>query len=297
MMSGRHHFFLLLFFGVFVSVYGENNQNLIKPSKPRQFVVVTASYNNEKWVLRYLESVFSQDYKRFRVIYCDDCSTDKTLETVMTFIKKRGLAKKVDIMHNSERVGPHENYYNMIHSCHDNEIAVVIDGDDWLAHNKVLSHLAKVYGDSNVWITYGSHRIYPSGKLGCHSREIPHAVIEKNAIRSYPWVTSHLRTFYAWLYKQIKIEDLIFDGKFVRRCGDMAIMLPMIEMAGFHSRFIPDVLLIYNKASDLNYGKTRGNVFASNKDSAGVSRELRENRFPYVPLELSQEIMTKLCGF
>ena len=49
------------------------------------------------------------------------------------------------------------------------------------------------------------------------------------------------------------MQDIMFEGKFVPVCGDVAIMLPMLEMAGFHSRFIPEVLYIYNCDNQISY--------------------------------------------
>ncbi len=285
----EHNFFLLLMAHLLcVNIVVANEHS---PT----FVITTASYNNEKWVLTYLRKAFSQNYKNFRVMYCDDASTDKTLEMVTTFVNQHKLRDKITIFHNAKRRGPHENYFNMIHMCRDNEIILIVDGDDWLYDENVLMHLASVYSDPNVWITYGQYKEYPSGILGC-CQQIPEEIIRCNGIRSYKWVTSHLRTFYAWLYKKIKPEDFIFDGKFVRRAGDYAIMFPMIEMAGIHSRFIPDLLYIYNRANENNYGKPMGDAFASVQDRHLVCDELIK-RPKYQPLQLDTPTIEKLCGF
>jgi glycosyltransferase involved in cell wall biosynthesis len=273
-------------------------------AKQSCFVVVTASYNNEKWALQYLNSIFSQDYKNFRVIYYDDCSTDRTVEVVENFVKRNRLKNKIRIVKNSVRVGPHENIYRAVHSCENWEKIVIVDGDDWLAHNKVLSYLNAVYSDPNVWITYGSYRVHPTGKLGTHAKKIPDKILKANKIRTYKWVTGHLRTFYAWLYKRIKIEDLFFDGKFVKKNGDIAIMLPMIEMAGFHSRFIgpisgdafaPEVLLVYNCANELNYGKKKSHSFVSSDESLSVHRAIIKRQC-YETLDIAKITIAELCG-
>jgi glycosyltransferase involved in cell wall biosynthesis len=269
-------------------------------SKSRHFVICTASYNNEKWAKKYLESVFSQNYKKFRVVYYDDCSTDKTLDIVKKFVKDHNVENKIHIVHNSSRVGPHENYFHMLYSkdapIKDSEIVIINDGDDWLANNHVLSQLADVYANPDVWITYGQFKVYPSGTLGC-SRKIPDKIIEQNDIRSYKWVTSHLRTFYAWLYRQIKFEDFFFNGQFVKRAGDVAIMIPMIEMAGKHSRFISEILLVYNCANENHYGKPLGDAFASLDERKAVENEIRKKRPKYQPLEVDKTTAAKLCGF
>lgn len=248
----------------------------------KKFVIVTASYNSIDFVDKYLESVFSQkcDEKKFtfRVIYYDDCSTDGTGEFVERYKKKFNLGNKLSLIRNSVKVGAHENIYYAVHSCDDDEIVLIVDGDDWLARNDVLEILYKVYSDPDVWITYGQLKRYPSNEIG-HCREIPKNVIESNSIRSFKWVSSHLRTFYAWLYKFIKMEDIMFKGKFVPVCGDMAIMLPMLEMAGMHSRFISEVLYIYNCSNPNSYWSNRYKI---NKPTVNVQSkegvEAKNNR-------------------
>jgi hypothetical protein len=42
-------------------------------------------------------------------------------------------------------------------------------------------------------------------------------------------IPSHLRTFYAWLFKKIK-KELCYQGTFASMTGDIAMMLPMIKM-------------------------------------------------------------------
>ena len=70
-------------------------------------------------------------------------------------------------------------------------------------------------------------------------------------------MTSALRTFRAWLFKNIKREDLEYNGEFFRVSADIAYMYPMLEMAGFHSYFISNVLYIYNVSTQLNDFKLR----------------------------------------
>jgi hypothetical protein len=100
-------------------------------------------------------------------------------------------------------------------------------------------------------MTYGQYERYPGGALGI-SEQLPQEIIEQNTYRQYAWVTSALRTFYAWLFKQIKIEDLGVDGNFFKMAGDMAFMFPMLEMAGHRSQFISEVLYVYNTNTPIN---------------------------------------------
>jgi glycosyltransferase involved in cell wall biosynthesis len=253
----------------------------------RKFVVVTASYNNIKYVSDYLESIFSQkcNEKEFilkRVIYYDDCSDDGTGEFVEEYKKKFDPKDKLRVIRNNKRVGAHENIYNAIHSCADDEIVLIVDGDDCLFGNDVLVYLNEVYSDPDVWITYGQFKRYPSNTIG-FCKKIPDNIIATNSFRSYRWVTSHLRTFYAWLYKRIKKEDLMVNGKFVQVCGDVAIMYPMLEMAGFHSRFIDKVLYLYNTDNSNSYWHNVRKKKVSFDIAKNISVQLRKRK-KYEPL-------------
>jgi glycosyltransferase involved in cell wall biosynthesis len=217
----------------------------------RRMVVVIASYNNAQWYEGNLSSVFSQDYDNYRVIYINDCSPDGTGELVRNYIRKHGQENRVTLIDNKERKRALCNLYYAIISCDDDEIVVLLDGDDKLASPGVLRHLNNVYADTDVWITFGQWIGDPSNSLG-YSRHIPHEVIQNNAIRYHQPQPSHLRTFYAKLFKLINIEDLKYEGDFFAMTYDLAIMMPMMEMAGFHHRFIPEILYIYNEANPIN---------------------------------------------
>ena len=78
----------------------------------------------------------------------------------------------ITVQHNTERRGALENTYNAVMALKDDLIAVIVDGDDSLAHNKVLQRLEEVYSNSNVWVTYGQFVFYPSGNWGT-TYEIP----------------------------------------------------------------------------------------------------------------------------
>jgi glycosyltransferase involved in cell wall biosynthesis len=220
---------------------------------PKKFVILTASYNNKDWYKRNLDSLFSQTYTNWQLIYINDCSTDGTGELVKDYIRVCGMQDKVFFINNKQRRGHLANQYNAIHMCAKDEIIVVVDGDDWLAHTHVLSYLNDMYQDENVWMTYGQFWYLSKNTKGVCC-PIPNAIIQANGIREHPsWVLSHLRTFYAGLFHHIKIADLLYEGSFFPMCADICTMYPMFEMAAERARFIPDILYIYNDANQLNF--------------------------------------------
>lgn len=221
------------------------------PRKDKHFVIVIASYNNKQWYRPNLDSVISQKYKNYHVIYTDDSSPDGTGNLVENYIKEKKLENKILLIKNKKRCGALENIYRAIQMCDDKDIIITLDGDDWFANDHVLSLLNNVYDDPFVWLTYGQYKQFPVGNPRASS-ELPAEIITENKFREYSWVTSHLRTFYAWLFKKINVDDLKHEGKFFPVAWDLAMMFPMLEMAGERSIFIEDVLYVYNADNILN---------------------------------------------
>jgi|GEM_PF-226881 len=249
---------------------------LFPVTEEKPIVIIIPSYNNEKYYEKNLQSVFDQEYKNYRVIYIDDCSSDKTYEKVKEFIAAKKQEQRVTLIRNPERHGAMENLYKAIHSCKDDEVVATLDGDDFFAHDWVLQKLNRVYANPQVWITYGQYVEYPSFYLGM-SRPLPKSVVSKKGkLREYEWVTSHLRTFYAGLFKKIKLEDFFFGGKFLPMSWDLAMMYPMVEMAQDHTVFISDILYLYNRSTPINDDKVDHKLVQS------CAKHVR-NLHPYSP--------------
>ncbi len=244
-----------LLFGL--SIYGRVPQAQ-KGELP--LVVIITSYNNNDWYRRNLDSVFSQNYHNYRVIYVDDASSDGTGEHVELYIKEKKQEHRTVLIRNKEWVGGMANHYLAAHMCDDHEIIVHLDGDDWLAHPGVLTLVNDIYmRNGNVWITYGGAEWWPSGGnfLNLSLSRLASLRINENNVRQAPFLYSHLRTFRAWLFKKVKLEDLTIASSFapVAPSPDTALMLPMLEMAGAdHVYEIPPKppVYIWNQANPIS---------------------------------------------
>lgn len=256
----------------------------------KTIVVIVPSYNTEKWCHRTLESILFQHYDNYRVIFIDDSSIDNTLHCIHSFLQSRKIhftsitfddshvrlqkaadsfkkqilnaqPQKWTIVHNKNRCLALENIYRGIHSCPDDVIIALIDGDDWLAHPNVFREINQIYSKKNVWLTHGSFTEYPSFHSSSKSNwawstPIPTNIIQRNLFRNY-FVPAHLRTFYAALFKKIDIKDLLYKDNFLATTGDVAIMIPMIEMAGERHHFMRKINYIYNTSNALNDRKIK----------------------------------------
>lgn len=244
-------------------------------------VVVVPSYNNALWYEKNLSSIFMQKYDNYYVIYIDDCSEDGTYELVETYIKSVGQEHRVKMIRNDVRQGHLYNHLQARDMIEDHAIIINIDGDDWLrldeyARDDIFQMINEIYDDPYVWLTYGSYYRYPYGNVG-QCAAFPQHIIQKGHYRHYTWVSSHLRTYYAWLFKQIVYEDLLYSGTVPEFQGglwpaaaDLALMFPMLEMA--HGRFfyVKDVIYAYNRANPLNL--CQGNTLFVQNHCADIIR-------------------------
>ncbi|MGE5196231.1 MAG: hypothetical protein ACM3JI_02750, partial [Anaerolineae bacterium] len=183
-----------------------------------------------------------------------DASTDSTGELVEKYVAQQGQQHRFTLIENKEQNGPLACMCAAIYLCDKKEIVIDLDGNDWLAHEDVLSYLNNVYANPDIWMTYGQFIYYHSYARGFAS-EIPSGIIEKNGFRFHSGCVTHLRTFYAGLFHEIKKEDFFYQDRFIQKAGDLAYLIPLLEMAGAHSRFIPEVLYVYNDSNPLNHHK------------------------------------------
>lgn len=251
---------------IFVAWYATKKPSLLEnlahvsPEEDKSFVFFVASYNNKQFYRKNLDSLFSQNYDKYRVIYVDDASTDGTGDLVARYLDEHNQHHRTTLIRNDTQVGGMANIYNAISSCRNDEIVVKVDGDDWLKHDNVLTLLNKVYDDKNVWLTYGQYEEFPIKRLHFSLKEIPQEDIASCTFRKKGYWLGHLMTFYAGLFKKIDQKDFHFiDGSFYSASWDHAFMWPIAEMARDKIKFIPDVLYVYNTGNPLSSKPKRQN--------------------------------------
>lgn len=212
------------------------------------FTIIIPSYNNIKWIEKCIDSAINQNYSNFDIIYIDDNSNDGSYELVENKYKN-----KIKIIRNHNRKYALANIVECIKISKDNTIIVTLDGDDWLKNNNVLNTLNNKY-NGDVWMTYGSyeHDDGSRGIIGEYSID----TIKKNSFRNDSWYASHLRTFKKELFLLINDDDLRDDnGEYYKMAWDLAFQFPMLEMAGFRSKHVEDVLYVYNRNNPISDDK------------------------------------------
>ena len=221
-----------------------------------RFIIITPLYNVEQWVHLCIRSVLNQEYDNYLFYLIDDISTDNSRDIIKREIE--GLDNVV-LVSNTEKKYALKNISDTLASIDvcDEDIVVILDGDDWLSSKRVLSTINDVYLEKDCWMTYGSYVEYPSGTRGKFAKKIPDSIIEDATYRQSEWMSSHLRTFKYKLWKKINQEDFIFSktGRFIKAAWDLAFVFPMLEMSAHRALYLSDILYIYNRSNPLNEDK------------------------------------------
>jgi hypothetical protein len=233
-----------------------------------RLVILIPSFNNARWVVKNLESIFSQDYPHWRVIYIDDCSTDGTADIVAAYASQRGFSSQITLIKNMQRALAMENLYHGYHACDDDEIIVALDGDDWLCRSDALTIIAKLYNNPQVWLTYGSfqHVVQQDGHEIVTKRKpcqrIHKEIVTYHKFRHYGHFFSpgHPFSCYAWLFKEIQLKDLLYHGAYPPMGYDAACRFPLLEMAHNRFRFISTTLCHLNRMSGIHDSQTNSRL-------------------------------------
>lgn len=242
-----------------------------------KFKIVVPTYNTQNWIQRCIISIYNQTYKNFECVIINDASTDQTKEAIdsLSFLNEDD---RFTVVHNDKNVKALKNIvdgFNILNAKEDPEsVLMAIDGDDFLFSEFSLQLVAQAYQQYNPLLTYGNWVGWPDGSYS-NCRPISPEVHKNRNYRDLPFAFSHLRTWKSKLWYNIKDEDLRgIDGKYYESGWDVAFMLPMIEMAGEKTLFIPNVLYCYNRVNPISDDKVR------QKQQTSIDSEVRKKK-PY----------------
>jgi glycosyltransferase involved in cell wall biosynthesis len=239
------------------------------------FTIIITAYNVEQWISKSLESAITQKYDNFDVIFIDAKSTDNTFKIVSSYKDKYN---NLFIYQNKVRQYQIANIKWGTELSQDNTICITLDGDDWLKDDNVLNILNEYYTE-DIWMTYGTYEEFPYRNVSMYYHQYPDVIIKNNDFRKYNWLASHLRTYRKELFLKIKNEDFLDqNGEYFSMTGDMVMQFPMLEMSGEHSKYISNILYVYNKTNPNSDSET--NI----KQQQDVEIYLR-NKIKYKKLE------------
>ena len=233
---------------------------------------MTTLFNASKYISRCVESVKSQNFKKFNMIITDDMSTDGSPDVALKAIDND---PRFVVLRNQQKLYQPGNYLQIskLPFVDDEDILVTLDGDDWFNCPGTLERVYNYYRNTNYLMSFGQFVHYHGGED--YSSGFTRKPDFRN-LRQNDWTTSHLRTFKAKVFRKIKVEDLIGPTtQFWETTGDQAIIYPMLEMVGEENvYFTDDINMVYNVENTLNDYKV-------NYDRQQHYSTLIKNKKPY----------------
>ena len=226
------------------------------PTKPmtwsstdRMHVVVTG-YNVEGWIDRCLESVQRQTWQHFSCAVVDDASTDATRARILQTVG--GDDRFVVKRHAQRRWATAARQTGLAAlAAQDHEIVVLLDGDDWFFDDSVLARIRAVHLEKEVLATYGGMVVY--GGEPIVERPYPRWVRLAADYRAHPWCAFPARSFRYALWRHVGDDELLdASGSYYRFATDIALFLPILELAGPRTAFVDQPLYVYNRSNPLN---------------------------------------------
>ena len=185
-------------------------------------------------------------------------SSDDATGDVLDGLSLLKSDSRFTVVHRDQQHGSLANYlygFKALDAVSEPEaILVTVDGDDRLFSEEALSIVFERYKKTGCMLTYGNHIHYPTGhQSNCY--DFPPEVVRHRTYRNCDrYISSHLRTFRAKLWNNIRDEDLQNqDGNYYSLSADVAVMIPMLEMADGRYEFIREILYLYNVANPLGW--------------------------------------------
>jgi len=225
-----------------------------------KIIVLVPFRNVENYIIDCLNSVVNQKYHNYEVYLLDDASNDNTIPLI------KDILEGFKLISNKVRIGATENIYNALINIplNDEDIIVRLDGDDYLLGEYVFHIINNTYNEHNALITYGQE-IINIGLLNSNYLN-PYTLEEFQNLRQVTWKMPPLRTFKYKLFKELINQDpevncLKFNkkNKFYIYTSDLALMVPLMEIAGFNRIvMITNILYCYRHHDKNDHSTDQG---------------------------------------
>lgn len=210
-----------------------------------KFVFIAPMYEASDTIHRMLHSICGQSYEKWKLILIDDVSSkqhkDKCEAIIQEFSEMVGgaYADKIDVVWNEEKKWEVSNVLHGISMCEDDDIVCRIDADDWLTDLDCLAIINSAYNESSCEALWTAHR------WSFSDRNISGPMPSDADPYLHNWVSSHLKTFRKSLLNGVNDENFRGeDGEYIRRAGDQAIYLPVLQNTK-KRLFLPRVMYHY----------------------------------------------------
>lgn len=221
----------------------------------KSFTLIILTQNNIDVIDENFQSIVSQKYPKYDVVYIDQLSSDGTVERLQELVVQKGLEGKIKVISSEKDYEAFQSYFNTIYALDNERVVVHLSGNDILAHTEVLNLVDQAYTNPDVWMTYGQYLDYYNYQKGIYKPK-PQKILCKKRVQRAPWLLASLKTFYAGHFKKIRRNES-FEDYFLSLESEASLLLPLAELGKAHVQFIPDVLYIHSSRPQMKKRKMK----------------------------------------
>lgn len=204
-------------------------------AKRNEEVVVVSVFRNVRYdrFMRFWASLISQTDQSFGILLYDDNSDNGLPLFIDSLIKD--YRHRVTFVKGRSRATRMENEFHCIHNYMGNQesVAVLVDGDDALIGNDVISDLHDKYRYWHTDVVVG--RFHQTYRIQAHYR-YPADFMRPREHGGNVW--QHLKTFKKYLFDSVPLSYFKHEGdeklsanRWFETVDDFAMMVPIVEMS------------------------------------------------------------------
>jgi len=264
-------------------------------SEISKFVFIVPSYNNKDWYIKNIDSMITQKNINWHMIYVDDYSNDGTFDLVEKYLSKKNVEHKCTLIKQDKKYGQAYNRYLAYNLCNDEDICILLDGDDWLIDDSVLDYLDNFMINEDVDITYRNFKYFINGKIsnGYKLDDYCKNIINNKKYREDRWRAGHLRVIKAKYLKNVNPYDFLDQNlDIIQCCTDLVESWSSLEQSNGRHKMVNKDLMIYNRDNSVRYKTSEYDE--SNKQYRKIIENKVKNIKPYLNLEKNKIKKDKL---
>ncbi len=118
--------------------------------------IIIPTYNQSDFIIDAIKSAITQTYLNKEIIIADDNSTDNTEEVIKPYLNGQVSIK---YFKNLENIGRVKNYHKALYEYAIGDLALMLDGDDFLIDNSFIAKAVKLFEQNEeLVLVFAKHK-------------------------------------------------------------------------------------------------------------------------------------------